>query len=122
MKIVFISLIDSANKDCIAFASRPTAPTAMISLARLSSSTQVGARGILEKQEEAKKQEQETDYDDDDDEVHGDDDGGGDGEAAGRGRSAPGKIFAPGGKLVSERLRSMTEDERIRTAQQERSA
>ena len=27
---------------------------------------------------------------------------------------APGKIFAPGGKLVSERLRSMTEDERVR--------
>lgn len=26
----------------------------------------------------------------------------------------PGKIFAPGGKLVSERLRSMTEDERVR--------
>lgn len=124
MKIVLISPIDSVNKDRVAFAAGPRAPTALIPLARLSSSTQVGARGISEKQEGAKKQEQETDYDDDyDDEDYGDDGGGGDdGEDAGRGRSAPGKIFAPGGKLVSERLRSMTEDERVRTAQQERSA
>lgn len=93
----------------------------MIPRARLSLSTQV-VGGISEKQEGAKKQDQETNYDDDHDEDHDDDDGGGDGEAAGRGRSAPGKIFAPGGKLVSERLRSMTEDERVRTAQQERSA
>lgn len=125
MKIVLISPIDSVNKDRVAFAAGPRAPTALISLARLSSSTQVGAREILEKQETVKKQEQETDYDDDyDDEDYGDDGGGGDddGEDAGRGRSASGKIFAPGGKLVSERLRSMTEDERVRTAQQERSA
>lgn len=61
MKIAFISPIDSVNKDRIAFAAGLTllAPTAVILLARLSLSTQVGAGGISEKQEGAKKQEQE---------------------------------------------------------------
>lgn len=63
------------------------------------------------KKQGVKKQEQKVNcevagYDDDDDD--------GNGGATGRGRNAPGKIFAPGGKLVSERLRSMTEDERVR--------
>lgn len=55
MKIIFISLISSVNKDRVVLIAGPTAPTAMIPLARLSSSTQVGAGGILEKQEGAKE-------------------------------------------------------------------
>lgn len=41
--------LDSVNKDRVAFAAGPTAPTAVIPLARLSPGTQVGAGGISEK-------------------------------------------------------------------------
>lgn len=60
----------------------------------------------MEARSSKEKQKQETNYDDD----YGD---GATTEKLQVGAGgAPGKIFAPGGKLVSERLRSMTEDER----------
>lgn len=116
MKIAFISPIDSVNKDRIAFAAGANSDDPAGSIIIEHAGRCRRNLGETRRSEETRARND----DDHDDEDH--DDGGGDGEAAGRGRSAPGKIFAPGGKLVSERLRSMTEDERVRTAQQERSA
>lgn len=116
MKIAFISPIDSVNKDRIAFAAGANSGDPAGSIIIEHAGRCRRNLGETRRSEETRARND----DEHDDEDH--DDGGGDGEAAGRGRSAPGKIFAPGGKLVSERLRSMTEDERVRTAQQERSA
>lgn len=115
MKMAFISLIDSVNKDHVALVAGSMAPATAAPLVRLSSSMQVNAEEIsLEEtrseETRAKSKLWRVGYDNDD----------GNGGATGRGRNAPGKIFAPGGKLVSERLRSMTEDERVRTVKRER--
>lgn len=109
--MAFTSLIDSVNKDRVALAVGAVGPAAAAPLLRLSSSMQIDAKGISlretrSEETRAKSKLWRDDYTNDDDDDNGN------GGATGRGRNAPGKIFAPGGKLVSERLRSMTEDER----------